>query len=66
MKLLSRNLTLPLRRYGSSVSEWYSNPDYAFFETFFSRRLMRYAFAGQFHYEQTLKKGHVGIYNLVR
>jgi len=28
-------------RYGSSVSEWYSHPDYAFFETFFSRRLMR-------------------------
>jgi len=30
-------------KYGSSVSEWYSHPDYAFFETFFSRRLMRIA-----------------------
>ena len=28
-------------RYGASVSEWYAHPDYAFFETFFSRRLMR-------------------------
>ena len=26
MKLLSTNLTLPLRRYGSSVSEWYEVP----------------------------------------
>ncbi len=27
--------------YGSSLSGWYDSPDYPFFETFFSRRLMR-------------------------
>ena len=27
--------------YNASLSEWYANPDYPFFETFFSKRLMR-------------------------
>ena len=27
--------------YNASLSDWYANPDYPFFETFFSKRLMR-------------------------
>lgn len=27
--------------YGAAIRDWYANPDYPFFETFFSKRLMR-------------------------